>query len=466
MTREMLVEELTLFWQKLVYLFGKMTEMVRGLRVDPGSVSKGDLAMMLATAAVILLFVLGGILRFLKAPWKKKPGMLLQTLLVILVVAVILFFALRGVKLPEGQTGAAETAQTVVIDGEELEVSSQYGLTVGVLSDAFGVTYCEWVLTDDNAAIRMEDGILLRVSDLKGMPGKKGFSVLGLEPGYVFLNRNISSRAAGVNSISDYIDIQVLPDARLADTPWHGQAGEELFDGIERYLVLEGDEERCSFLVFSEGWTQDDGKILVGLSEARQLGQDVVRVTVTSRVGTSAWTGFEFLFHDPRENEEQQARMQELIDALFDGGHLQLLRGLSEEEYEALLPDRVVDVPGSSASGNGGFSIPCTRLIGMARDGLHYYLEWIGNNSEGEAVRYILHNDGPAYDDGENEPFMSWKTAYEAGKKTPDEAMSAFIGCPAVAFEDGWLIQPGKIYLNRTNSMADNYYYLTVEPEA
>ena len=463
MSKEVILQELTEFWLKLKFFAGRFLDAPRMMwESTEGSGQLADRWFTLLTLALVAIALIAWLVRLLKAPWKKKPGILLHTLLVLLVVAIILFFTLRGIELPD-PAAEVEKTHTATVNGEELSVSSQYGLTVGMLSDAFAVTYCEWVLTDESAAIQMDEGTILRVSDLNAFPGQKGFSVMVLEPGYVFLSRNISSRAASVNSTSDYIDIQVMPDTLLSDTPWLGQAGEELFDGSERYLVLEGDDEHCSFLVFSEGWTQDDGKSLVGLSEARQVGQDVIRITVTSRVGTSAWTGFEFLFHDPRKNEEQHARMQELIDEFFDG-HVQLLRGLSQEEAEALLPSRVVDVPGSSASGNGGFSIPCTRLIGMARDGFHYYLEWIGQDAEGKEIRYVLHNEAVSFNDGEDEPLAAWRDAYEAGKKTPDAEMSAFIGCPAVAYEGGWLVNPGKFYVDRSDAMMENYYYLTVEP--
>ena len=49
---------------------------------------------------MVALFLLGGVIRFLTEPWKKKLQSLLTTLLVLLVLAVIAFLVLRRVPLP------------------------------------------------------------------------------------------------------------------------------------------------------------------------------------------------------------------------------------------------------------------------------------------------------------------------------------------------------------------------------
>ncbi len=93
-------QELELFWQKLSYYFGQFEVFVRQLIDDPTIVSTGDLVLMGAIALIVALFVVAGLIRFIAEPWKKKGRSLLTLLLVLLVLAVAAFFALRFVPLP------------------------------------------------------------------------------------------------------------------------------------------------------------------------------------------------------------------------------------------------------------------------------------------------------------------------------------------------------------------------------
>ena len=93
-------QELSLFWQKLAYFCGQFAAFVRSLIEDPSIVSTGDLILMGATALIVVLFLLGGLIRFFAEPWKRKARSLLTTLLVLLVLTVVAFFVLRAVPLP------------------------------------------------------------------------------------------------------------------------------------------------------------------------------------------------------------------------------------------------------------------------------------------------------------------------------------------------------------------------------
>ena len=100
MNTEIILRELELFWQKLCYFAGQFWDFARQIAADPSSVERGDLVMMCATLLIVALFLLGGVIRFLTEPWKKKLQSLLTTLLVLLVLAVIAFLVLRRVPLP------------------------------------------------------------------------------------------------------------------------------------------------------------------------------------------------------------------------------------------------------------------------------------------------------------------------------------------------------------------------------
>ena len=100
MSSETIWQELELFRQKIAYFFGQFLLFARQLIRDPSIVPRGDLVLMGATALIVVLFLLGGLTRFFTEPWKKKLESLLVTLAVLLTLAVIAFFLLRGVALP------------------------------------------------------------------------------------------------------------------------------------------------------------------------------------------------------------------------------------------------------------------------------------------------------------------------------------------------------------------------------
>ncbi|MBQ3481548.1 MAG: hypothetical protein IJQ43_08030 [Oscillospiraceae bacterium] len=100
MSAEMIRRELEIFWQKLCYFFGLFLDFARQVVEDPSMVARGDLVMMAATLLIVVLFLLGGLIRFLTEPWKKKWESLVGTLLVLLVLAVIAFIVLKKVSIP------------------------------------------------------------------------------------------------------------------------------------------------------------------------------------------------------------------------------------------------------------------------------------------------------------------------------------------------------------------------------
>ncbi len=95
-----IVQEIVLSWEKLKYLCALMLDLARGIAADPGSVSRGTLIMIGAVLLIVVLFVIGGLIRFFTEPWKKKGEALLTLLVFLLVLAVILFFVLRTVETP------------------------------------------------------------------------------------------------------------------------------------------------------------------------------------------------------------------------------------------------------------------------------------------------------------------------------------------------------------------------------
>ena len=470
--RETLANELSLFWLKLRFFGGKTTQAWHSfLSEGPGGVSKGDFAMMVLTLLAVALFLIGGVFRFLKAPWKKKGGMLLTALLVILIVAILLFFSLRAVELPQyGLEGSdAPTEKTVELGEESLTLSSRYSLSVGKYDPHYDIVKSEWVLQDDSVALPLSDGSLFLVTGIHSLPGKPGFAVQELydagDGGYAMLKR--LDRSQG-RICDDFLQIRTFTNKGLSVLPFSGEVGEELSFGGCTYLVLEREEDGLVFLENNPGWLDQFGETIIGLSLARPVGQDTVMATIRAWAGNFNGTTTILDFHDPRDDPEQFARMRGLLEAVLDE-YVHILHGLSDEELTALLPDRVADQPERYAVVDGSFSIPCTRLLGMSRydtQGSSYdEFVWLGTDADGQPVRYTLRNVAIAADyHGKTETYDKWRDAFEAGRKTPDESMSAFIGCRAVAYEGGWLLCPGKVHFSKINSMANNYYYLTMRP--
>ena len=97
---EGILREILLCWEKLKYFAALLYDLLRGAVAEPGSIARGDLILIGAAAVIVALFVLGGLIRFFTEPWKKKGEALLTLLVTLLVLAVLLFFALRAVEVP------------------------------------------------------------------------------------------------------------------------------------------------------------------------------------------------------------------------------------------------------------------------------------------------------------------------------------------------------------------------------
>ena len=97
---EAIWQEILLCWEKLKYFASLLYDLARGVVAEPGSIARGDLILMGAAVIIVALFLLGGLIRFFTEPWKKKGEALLTLLVTLLVLAVLLFFAMRAVNVP------------------------------------------------------------------------------------------------------------------------------------------------------------------------------------------------------------------------------------------------------------------------------------------------------------------------------------------------------------------------------
>ena len=123
---------------------------------------------------------------------------------------------------------------------------------------------------------------------------------------------------------------------------------------------------------------------------------------------------------------------------------------------------------------NGGFAIPCAYLeemMTLSMDAERFVLRFTGEGPAGEQVLYTLYSGAAFADflsgiDQDGSWFADWEKAFEAGYAHPDETMSAFLGAPAVPYEEGWLLNPGSFLRYRKGSpiTCQEYYLLSMEP--
>ena len=154
-------QELSLYWQKLIYCFYKAVAGIKTIVLDGTQDADGELyllcGILLALAAILLITAA----RLLFAPWKKKPGVLLRFGILTLVLAVGAFFALRGYALPgDGIETQKRLASRQMTLGDLVSPFSRTSTTQRrELRDGSGkvIGHCKAEYSLENKLIREED---------------------------------------------------------------------------------------------------------------------------------------------------------------------------------------------------------------------------------------------------------------------------------------------------------------------
>ena len=481
---ETILRDLLFLWEKLQGLLSRAGETPRILRAwKAGSATFADKATLIALAALLVITV-AWLVGFFKAGFWKKIGMLLSAAVVIVAAAVVVSLVMA----PEGEEeaalpqlpvfSAAPAAEPEGPGGEtEQSVSAvpaqsglAYELSRGAEDPFFPAVYPLWRLRNDEVSWQIQDGLVLQLVGIHSLPGSGTFEVESLthegEAAFVGLKRMEGGGSAAGRWFSDsYLEIRVWPDTKIASMPWYAQEGSWINTGDrDTYTVLENSGSEVIFLYRDEEQVNENDDALIGISVGRQLGSDVVSITVRTHAGHDEDGQRVYTDLNPGADEELKERSLKLIRTTFEK-HLRLLRGLSEQGLASLLPGRITDVPIRSASGRGGFSIPCTELISMGPD--DYFgaaIRFIGPGPDGRRTYYLLIDGGEMYTRVRMDRYFTWRDAYEKGAEEPDAEMSAFLGCPAVACDGGWVIDPGDFYSVERSGTLENYYYLSIEP--
>ena len=464
---EVVKTHLETFWMRLELFFGLAKD-------SPKMIWEGmELGTRIFTILVgtaIVVGILSALVSFIKGNWKTKLGMLGTLLIIVLVLAAILYFALDSIEdilMPE--------PEDLQINGQAVQDYPQYSLARGTLNDQ--TVSEDWLLMDSVVSLQVTDELSIQLRNLPDLPGDGTFRVTGIntwdETFIVRLERNdVKTTAAAIREdqdnasvVHEWLELCVYSGSSWSPSPWSLEPGEEQETENAKYTVLENNEDQLLYLI-EDGWALEDGTPIVGLCLAQRTETEELCVTLRhQRYHYYGWSSVDegITDTDPGKSPELMESMLAVIED-FRNQHLILLRGLSEEERDVLLPQTLVDYPaGGVNKEDGNFSLYCKRLLSFGwYDDSPGILRLIGENPDGEEVIITIRNGGLIAREGEQAKLKAWMSAFTRGRENPDKNMSDYLGCTAVAYQDGWLLHPGSVH--GQNGDYENYYYLTMEP--
>lgn len=494
MSMETLLHGLALLWEKLQLLAGRVWDVPQLVMAwIEGRASTMD-KVVVAVIVVLLVSAVVWIVQFFKAGLLRKLGMLLSVALVVAGASLILALTentsldvgsleLPSISLPpiqiEIQPGGRSGESTPRPEQPEstpesapeslLPSGGQYSLARGAQDAVSGRVSPMWRLTDDAVVWQLGEDLVLQLSALRTLPGTERFAVEELtQPGdmaYVRLARTESSGDAENGRRSECVlEISVWPGARIKRMPWYAEAPSYISTGEgEGYSVFLNTGSEVQFLEKDASVTNENGDVVMALCLGRQIDGDVVLVKARAFTTVTEDGLSEAAELNPGMDEDCKRRLFELERALFDG-RIRLLRDLSDRSLASLLPGRLCDAPLPSASGRGGFAIPCARLLEMRRsEGLGAVIRLVGPGPQGEELLYSLVSGAMLYENVRTDRYFTWREAYEKGWLEPDAEMTAFLGCPAVKADGGWVLCPGDYYSPSADAVMENYYFLSTE---
>ena len=475
-------------WEKLKIVFERCLDAPAIIRAwSEGRASAGDRAAIIV-GVVIVAAAVAWIVNFFKAGFWKKLGLLLSAALVIFAAAIALNFFSKTedpalpelpleslLPLPQSsaapETASPERPAPAPTPTEEPLVYSdgQYSLARGETDPITLRTGSMWRLCDDTVTWKIGDGTAIQLKNLHTLPGIGRFGVEELRRDgdriYIRMSRSEGSGSVSDNRRSEcLVEIEILPGAKLERQSWFADAPSYISTGEgEGYSVFYNSGSEVQFLEKDADYVNENGDIVMGLCMARRLDGDVVLVKARAFTSETSESHTEYTELNPGTDEELKSRLLELERALFDG-RIRLLRGLSEQSLAATLPGTLADYPVGASAGRGGFAIPCTWLKETRRsDDYGALIRFVGPGPKGGEMEYTLISGAAMYDYVRSDYYFGWREDYEKGWLEPDPDMTAFLGCPAVKVDDGWVLDPGDFYSSSADEVMENYYCLVVQ---
>ena len=492
MSEEWILRQLRALGEKLKIIFERFLDAPEIIRAwSEGRASLGDRAALI-TAIVLIVAVAAWVVNFFKAGFWKKLGMLLSAALIVFAAAIALSFFSTAEETPAPESPAVSALETLLPAPEGAAEKApesaaatpsptpapsvrrsegQYSLARGETDPVYLRTSGAWRLCDDTLSWQVDDELLLQLTRLQSLPGVGRFGVEELvkysDMACVRLSRAEGSGDERANRRSECVlEICIWPGAKLERQRWYADAPSYISTGEgEGYSVFQNTGGEVLFLEKDAKVVNENGDVVTALCMGRQIGGDVVLIKARAFSSETSEGHTEYTELVPGSaDEELQSRLLELERALFDG-RIRLLRGLNEQSLAASLPGKLVDAPVGAPSGRGGFTIPCSRLLEMRRSEVFGgIIRLVGPGpKEGEELLYSLMNGAMMYEDVRIDHYLDWREAYENGWLDPDPEMTAFLGCPAVKVDGGWVLDPGDYYSPSAGETMENYYYLSTQ---
>ncbi len=433
-----------------------------------------------ALLAFLVLYIIVG---FFRADWKGK----IRTVLIAAVGAVLICCCIWLVQ-QEVKRYLLPDQKMIELNGEEAAVYPQYSLVRGTLSE--GWVDGHWYFADDVFTLQVNDSLVLQLTGLDKLCSEGRYYVNGVSRDNgnlkISLTRNysVSPDADHIDQIYSDLEIRIIPEQKLEAVPWLKKPGEATSADafINPYLTsevttLENNGKEAYFLARTPY-----GRDIIGM--AIQNGQNMICCFSSGYYfrfnNKNDWSGNSQTVYptnlNPFDDTEDRTFLAEPFHALSTGC-IHCFHDLTEEETGAILPSRIINqaVGNSTASTDGDFSFPCQNLVEFHGDitdwseddditDTLYTLCFTGDGPNSKQFLYTLVNGAGiaafSLEGTDYEAVYRWGEAYKNGHSQPDEAMTEFLGAPAVAYEEGWILHPGS--WDYDSKLKENYYYLTM----
>ena len=489
MSSEWIRQLLVGLWEKLKIVFDRVLDAPEILRAwSEGRASLGDRAALIV-GVVLVVAAVAWVVSFFKAGFWKKLGMLASAALIIFAAAIALSFFSTAEDtslpelpiesllplLPQEDVGTEEPADTPapapVQSTPRPRSNGQYSLARGAEDPVYGRVSAMWRFCDDAVSWQLSDSLVLQLSKLHTLPGTGRFSVEEMVNYGDRAEITLSSVEASGDGRSGrhsrcVLEIIIWPGAKISRQSWYAEAPSYISTGDqEGYSVFANTASEVQFLEKNAKITNENGDPVMALCLGRQLDGDVVLVKARAFTTVTEEGHVEYTELNPGTDEDLKRRLTELERAVFDG-RIRLLRGLSDDSVASVLPGKLVDYPVGEGSGRGGFTLPCTQLLEMRKSEAYgSIIRMVGPGPKGEEMLYSLVDGAALYEYARTgtDRYFTWREAYENGWLDPDPEMTAFLGCPAVKADGGWVIDVGGFYSDSAGAEMENYYFLGVE---
>ena len=369
---------------------------------------------------------------------------------------------------------AAET-ETVVIGAEDgSSVSVEYLPTVRVGLRPESAGWPQMRLLDTSATVSY-GGSILQLTGLDNVGGYS-YTVHSIDDrGDCCEIQMESVRGGMVDNRLDSASVMLRILAEGEENPWecfglpYAPAGEivhqkdENSDWHRDCLILEQTEDTLCFVA-------DEGRIDRGVPVTFliciRLYDGYFLEARAEHTLLNVGTGY-LSETDPYRDEALREPLREVAEDLLRGATVILQP--TPEDAAKLLPQNMELWNGNkNISKEPLLTLPCSEILQLGYgDGQRSILRFRSVDASGAPVIFTMtHITRMQFDEIETAQTNAWMEAYKANKKSPDPAMSEYLGVDAVPVDGGWVLNFGTVPDKDDYTIQQPMcVYLTMEPE-